>query len=884
MSDTVVITVTGEDVTAAALASQQAAAASATAAKTSETNSKISETNSKTSESNALIYANQAAESQVTAASSANAANLAAQAQSDLNFATCALMNADLAHAAGIKALIYADKYVAGKNSYTISSNFVAGDTVAFDGITFTAVASSAVGNQFVVGSDTTTSATNLTAVMNANTTINTLFTATSSTNIITITDTALGGGNTPGTMLVTGTGVISAGTAIISTSNGIWIKQGAPGAGSWQKSLWIPPVADKSIKTVSIFPGAINDDVMAIGDIIINKGNIKFDSNTSILTIAGMRYKKRDGSFIEMPLVNGVASTASIALTGEYDYIMADCSGSSINLYKGTKTYFWQEINLLPDVFVLLYSNAGFLQSRYANVNEQITPKSVQVVENGIEIQGQNVTVKYLRAAFPGTSWGFHDLAAPVSFTLSNYEYLIMEIPIDKVSIGEADIQVYKGTKAYPWNESLSFNKSTLLGRNGTDLYSPHHQVQNAIDKLQSFTITRTEKVVKVGGTIGTDCDFTDINTALDTVSGTSLSKVVLRVLNGTYDVSSDGRNYTGMKNYVDIIGQSRSGVQIVRRMSNYNAVYATFDPVYYGSEINRASLRNMTIISNNCKCPVHIDGDQLNGTIEVIDCDLINENPASNENYQNALACGLRQNQHVIARGVRTNGTLWAHNSNTHYLGDGCSFELYNCISRYIQVGDLLSYGKDKFIAEGCRAEYLKLRYYKDYGGQLSYVEPSWEFQLRGNKIERILATYTDNIEVPFSTGVFGDLYGGKWGIADPSIHAYCKNTSMSAITRGTLLTLDSASDMAGVKAWSFGNNLYGVALDNMAIGDFGIVQDGGFVPISADGSTSNIAFNDPLELNSSGIAVKRVSGDIVGYARAATTTTGTLQVKLV
>jgi hypothetical protein len=105
---------------------------------------------------------------------------------------------------------------VAGKNTYTIGTNFVATDTVTFGGITFTAVESGATGNQFNVGVDAAASATNLKNAINSST-LGTTYVATSTSNIITVTEIIAGGGNTPGTMTVVGTGTVTVGTATTS-------------------------------------------------------------------------------------------------------------------------------------------------------------------------------------------------------------------------------------------------------------------------------------------------------------------------------------------------------------------------------------------------------------------------------------------------------------------------------------------------------------------------------------------------------------------------------------------------------------------------------------------------------------------------------------------
>lgn len=324
---------------------------------------------------------NRAAAAVISATAANNYALLAAQVQGQVGFATCELMYTDLDHAANILALVTNDITRAGTKSYTITTNFdavvaagaraypistnaAAGDTVIINGITFTAIASGATGNQFNVGVDTTATATNLVTTLNANTTINALYTATSSTNtitltektaggntpgaatktgtivigtgtvttsnptdtvtidgvtftatastqdttnfitgstiaatatnlktalaanatvnsiytvtvsgaIITLTETVAGSGYTPADAVTTGTGVISNGTATTSTSNGYWIKIGASGSGSWQKSAYVPLIA--------------NDALEPLGT-----QTISYNSNGTINTITGTGY-----------------------------------------------------------------------------------------------------------------------------------------------------------------------------------------------------------------------------------------------------------------------------------------------------------------------------------------------------------------------------------------------------------------------------------------------------------------------------------------------------------------------------------------------------------------------------------------------------------------
>lgn len=109
---------------------------------------------------------------------------------------------------------------VAGSRTYTVTTNFVATDTVSVEGQTFTAVASSPSAGEFEVGSTIAESITNLVALINATADINTVYTTTKNDDTtFTMTEIAAGGGNTPSAITVTGTGEITSGTATNSVA-----------------------------------------------------------------------------------------------------------------------------------------------------------------------------------------------------------------------------------------------------------------------------------------------------------------------------------------------------------------------------------------------------------------------------------------------------------------------------------------------------------------------------------------------------------------------------------------------------------------------------------------------------------------------------------------
>ena len=108
---------------------------------------------------------------------------------------------------------------IAGSRTYTLTTNFVANDTVVVEGQTFTAVASSPSTGEFEVGDTIADSITNLVTLINATAAINTVYTTTKTATSFTMTEIAAGGGHTPSAITVTGTGVISSGTATTSTA-----------------------------------------------------------------------------------------------------------------------------------------------------------------------------------------------------------------------------------------------------------------------------------------------------------------------------------------------------------------------------------------------------------------------------------------------------------------------------------------------------------------------------------------------------------------------------------------------------------------------------------------------------------------------------------------
>lgn len=114
------------------------------------------------------------------------------------------------------------DLSTAGSNTYTVTTNAASGNTVAIGDVTLTA------GTDFAVGADVSATATNIAAAIVSK---STLYKASATSGVVTVTERYAGAGNTPGAATVTGTIAIKSGTATTSAAvddiymlaNGAW-------------------------------------------------------------------------------------------------------------------------------------------------------------------------------------------------------------------------------------------------------------------------------------------------------------------------------------------------------------------------------------------------------------------------------------------------------------------------------------------------------------------------------------------------------------------------------------------------------------------------------------------------------------------------------------
>lgn len=315
--------------------------------------------------------------------------------------------------------------------------------------------------------------------------------------------------------------------------------------------------------------------------------------------------------------------------------------------------------------------------------------------------------------------------------------------------------------------------------------------------------------KIVKKNGTIGTDCDYTDIRDALAAITDNSAKKrYFVYVMDGNYDYSNNGDNIgVRLKNYVTLRGQSYN-TRIIKRDSVFDWAKAAVDKE--AGDMDYIAIEGFfTIISNNCKCPIHIDSGKVKyGLFQNIN--LINEqtlgtgdNPVEGE--ANCFALGWRGDDYIVLKNIKANGKLWGHNSTD--TGSKAKFELINCNCPRIQIGDLNSQGSDEIIVKGCNVDEFQLLWFS-YPDFVSVKPPrnSFNFVFEGNKIAN--AIIKDHAQ---THDALEEFYKGKFPFSISEIH---KEFYGAGITKGSDVSKVNSST---VKTWQSGEVVFGKALEN-------------------------------------------------------------------
>lgn len=378
-------------------------------------------------------------------------------------------------------------------------------------------------------------------------------------------------------------------------------------------------------------------------------------------------------------------------------------------------------------------------------------------------------------------------------------------------------------GSERYMRKSLSDTYKDTAMLVKGTTLpsqYTPGTEMFIDGNKLKYGSefgdIQKILYIVKQGGTVGVDCDYTDLRACVHSILDSSYYKRYdVLVLDGVYDYSDNGDDIgLYLRDYVNVIGIDKSRVIIKKLETTFTWAKAAVD-VLKTSDIEYTSIQNCTIISNNCKCPLHIDIAKMVGTFEGINLDLINTQTKGTGDYPttgspNCFAVGSSgKSSRFILKNVRANGKIWGHNwVDTH---TECTFEFINCTAKRIAFGDLTSNGNDHVIVKGCKADIFEMIWFNDYPSSKPYQKPSYDFVLEGNEISRTLLSANSGTH-----NVLTEYYNGKYPFNIAGIHTYCYSTENIAVG-------DTVYKVASDNLWEItktnNGNILGRAVENIS-----------------------------------------------------------------
>ena len=423
----------------------------------------------------------------------------------------------------------------------------------------------------------------------------------------------------------------------------------------------------------------------------------------------------------------------------------------------------------------------------RFINVISKFNNENAFLNNEGeISFTDDSITFKELRFfSIDGVFYQLKDTIATIDNVGGQFDCIIINLTNNFAGESEFghcyEMTLEKGSSKTVWQnvQFLNKNQRVLCFKNDGKWISMYGEINRVFNKIyedinnQQREIITVEKIVRKNGAIGVNCDYTDIKQALDSITDNGYYKrYKIKVFDGVYDYSNNGENIgIKLKNYVEVEGVNKSTTIIKKLEDTFDWGKATVD--MNNEKVEYTKIKGFTLISNNCKCPLHIDGRDLVGTFIGEDLDLINLQAKGTGDFPvdgspNCGAFGLATTEHIILKNVRANGKLWGHNWMD--TNSNATLEFINCNSKKLQFGDLTSQGNDKIILKGCRADVLEHLWFSEYESSKGR-KPSYEFTLEGNNINKTIVD--DHAKMH---DALNEYFKGKYPFNLAEIHTYC------------------------------------------------------------------------------------------------------------
>jgi hypothetical protein len=212
------------------------------------------------------------------------------------------------------------------------------------------------------------------------------------------------------------------------------------------------------------------------------------------------------------------------------------------------------------------------------------------------------------------------------------------------------------------------------------------------------------THKVVRTGGTVGVNCDYTTITAALAAITTASVSnQFVLDVKNGTYNETGtfDGAYslYVGitLKDYVHIIGESKTGVIIYGPETTTPANEVLMDVFHTPAT---CLVQNVTVRGYKNKYCFHADYNSGGYQYSLYIKDCVLEKTTSASGFWHEIGCGIYGGQKVtVINTTMSNHGFYAHGnaSATRDLSKHFEILLSGCTCNF-EWTDYIEYAANK------------------------------------------------------------------------------------------------------------------------------------------------------------------------------------------
>lgn len=387
----------------------------------------------------------------------------------------------------------------------------------------------------------------------------------------------------------------------------------------------------------------------------------------------------------------------------------------------------------------------------------------------------------------------------------------------------------------------------------------NPIKKLISILSKDENPDYNVTKIIVDINGQVGEDCNFNDIESAMESITDSSETKQYeIIVKNGTYNIIS---NYVNLKDYVTVTGESKTGVIIYKEDLTNNESCACFDPGT--NNIQFSKINNLTMICKGGKCCVHSDRPNAiskGGKLLIDNCIMKYISVGTiGEHHKGGVNVGLHSGQTVEITNCQGDVKCYMHSSINPTVAQSPSyFIVKGCNLSFIGAYDIANKNNNYFIAENNKVDYIGIGVspLSENPKHMSLI-----YNINNNDAEWVYFMKNGNNE-----------WFDKYPVCINSIHRYCENFTENLIPKHTFVVrnymskvlADQPFNTPNVKPFEEGSKEIGITMEDIPSGESGVVQFAG--KLLLDNTDFNVG--DYLTLNSSGKLDVGAKDNAVGY----------------